>query len=122
MVSGQQITRTAASKIQIMSVSTPLAVSDAWNAPGVVLAEFNGLLSNIFYNNFTTAAATGGAGSGAGSSQNSLTVGASDAAWGPGSYWDGTVAEIIGYSGILSAASKSRLRNYLRGRYGLAIG
>ena len=121
-ISGQQLTRSNAGSIGMMSDSVKLSASGNWNTPGVCLFEFNGVSSKLYYNVFSSPTATGNAGSGAGSSQNSLTIGASDAAWGPGNYWDGPVAEIIGYSGVLSTTAKLRLRTYLSGRYGLVIG
>jgi hypothetical protein len=51
-----------------------------------------------------------------------MTLGSHNQASGGGSNWDGDVAEIIAYSGILAPKDKSRLRNYLNGRYGLSIG
>ncbi len=36
-------------------------------------------------------------------------------------YWDGSLAEIIGFSGILSATQKLQLRQYLNGRYAFSL-
>ena len=122
LTSTQQIARNSTlSEITMTANSTTLGASGTWSTPGVVLTEFYGASSALYYNNFTTPT-TGSVGTGAGSGLNSLTLGSSDAASGSGDYWDGPIAEIIGYSGILSSASKAQLRNYLRGRYGLAIG
>ena len=86
-----------------------------------LLAEFNGASSKIYLNNFTTALTTTGGPLG-GASQGSMTLGSQNASsGGPGSYWDGFVAEVIAYKRILSAAEKAQLRNYLNGRYGLSI-
>lgn len=120
-VSGQYVGRTNAANTIIQSVGVGLSTAGTWSAPSVVLGEFNGASSKIFINNLTTAAITGNAGSGAGSSENSLTVGSQDAAWGPVNYWDGSVAEIIGFSGLLSIAAKAQLRKYIQGRYGIPV-
>lgn len=117
---GHNVSRTAGNDVQIKA---PNAVTTAsmpqWTNPSVLLGEFNGAASNVYFNNFTTAVATGPSG---GNSTNSLTVGSSDHAIAIGNFWGGTLAEIIGYTGLLTATSKAQLRNYLRGRYGLAIG
>jgi hypothetical protein len=81
--------------------------------PTALLAEFNDPNSKIYFNNFTTATASGSAGT---DSTNSLRVG------GQGTeFWDGNVAEVIAYNRILSAAEKARLRTYLNARYLLGI-
>jgi hypothetical protein len=93
--------------------------SNAWSSPAVVLGEWNGSSSNIFFNNLTGAAqASGSVGTGASSSQDSMTMGSQ---LGGLNYWDGSVAEIIGYSGILTAAQKVQLRQYLNGRYAFSL-
>ncbi len=121
---GQNVMRTSANELQI-SATTALTTSTSgtslWNAPSVLLAEFQGTLSKLYFNNFTTPLVTVG-GPGGNASQPSLTIGSSDKSIGLGSYWDGTMAEIIGYSGTLSSTAKAQLRQYLRGRYGIAIG
>jgi hypothetical protein len=121
MSTGQNIGRNPGNQISIASAGTALTWANNWNTSSAVLAEFNGVSSNIFYNDFTTAKVTGNAGSGPTSGQGSLTVGSSNAAWGPGNYWGGPVAEIIGFTGILTTTQRALLRKYLNNRYGLSI-
>jgi hypothetical protein len=83
-----------------------------------MLAEFAGT-GALYFNDFTTARTTGNDGT---SAQQSLTVGSKSAFGGIGNYWDGTIAEIIGYSGLLSATAKAQLRQYIRGRYAITVG
>jgi hypothetical protein len=91
----------------------------AWSSPSVMLGEWNGSSSNIFFNNLTGAAqASGTVGTGASTSQDSMTFASQ---FGGVNYWDGSVAEIIGFSGILSAAQKLQLRQYLNGRYAFSL-
>lgn len=101
------------------SVVTPTNTAYSWLSPSAVLVEFNGGSTNIFVNNFSSSAATGPAGA---ANFRALCVGSHNPAFTPGNYWNGTIAEIIAYSGALSATSKAQLRNYLNGRYGIAIG
>jgi hypothetical protein len=82
----------------------------AWSAPGVVLAEFNGANTSIYFNNLTTPLVTGLCGS---KGMQNFIVGG-DAV---GEDWTGGVAEIFGYSRLLSSSEKSRLRAYLNYRY-----
>src|SRR5260370_11160703 len=84
-----------------------------WNNPAAVLAEFNDPNSNIYFNNFTTAIASGSAGT---DGIQGLVVGGAGT-----EFWDGNVAEIIAYNRILSASEKARLRTYLNARYLLGI-
>jgi hypothetical protein len=124
MTTGQNISRTAANELEIATtavLTTSTTGSRSWNQPSVLLAEYNSTQSKIYFNNFTSPDVTGNAGSGASSGQGSLTIGSSDHAWGIGNYWDGTIAEIIGYSGLLSATAKAQLRQYVSGRYGITV-
>jgi hypothetical protein len=92
----------------------------AWSTFGALLGEFNGGSSNIYFNNFTTAAPPSGAvGGGTAGEQASMTVGRH---FGGTDYWDGGLAELIAYNRILSPGDKARLRNYLNARYALSIG
>lgn len=106
-----------------ISATTGLQWSNSWGSPAATFAEFNDIgvnhHSKIYFNDFTNAKTTGVTGS---VGQTSLTVASSNAALGPNYFWDGPIAEIIGYSGLLSSTSKAQLRSYLRGRYGIAIG
>jgi hypothetical protein len=112
--------------VTIFANGTALTWSNAgasWNPNAkALLGEWNGSTSNIYFNNFTTASVSGTVGGGTAGAQASMTLGSHNQASGGGSNWDGDVAEIIAYSGILAPKDKSRLRNYLNGRYGLSIG
>jgi hypothetical protein len=89
-----------------------------WTSPSVVLVEFNGATSNLYLNSVSTVLQSGNAGA---VNFNQLCVGAHSQGFGGGSPWVGTVAEIIAFSGILSAAIKSSLGGYLRDRYAIAV-
>ncbi len=122
-VSGQNIEQNASNVISIATSST-LASTTAWSSPGVALVEFNGASSNIFFNNFTTAVKSGTIGSGAGTGQASLTLGSADIAWNAAglNFWNnGTIAEVIAFSAVLSTTQKQLLKRYLNNRYSLAI-
>jgi hypothetical protein len=130
LTSGQNVGRNPSNQVSMSSSGGTLVYSPSnhWTTPSVVLAEFNGNptpnASALWFNNLTASLVTGNAGSGTSANQGSLSVGSSNVAWNAGgaNCWNGTIAEIIGYSGLLSASSKAQLRNYLRGRYGLTIG
>ncbi len=103
----------------IYASATYLNYTNAWSSPSVVLGEWNGASSNIYFNNITGAAQqSGSVGTGASSGQGGMTLGAH---FGAGNYWDGSVAEIIGFSGLLTAKQKFQLRQYLNGRYALSL-
>jgi hypothetical protein len=99
--------------------NTFLTYNTSWASPAMVLGEWNGTSSKIFFNNLTLAAqASGSVGTGAGSSQDSMVIGSIN---GGGFFRDGPVAEIIGYSRILTAAEKLQLRQYFNGRYAFSL-
>ena len=114
---GQNIGRDGGNNVYT-NAGTVFTWPNAWSSASVALIEFNGGSSKIFFNDFTTAKATGPAGA---AGQGSLSVASSNVALGAGNYWDGTIAEIIGYSGLLNATAKAQLRQYIRGRYGITV-
>jgi hypothetical protein len=120
---GQKIQYTATPTTSITVTANGASFSGAanWAAAAAVLVEFNGASSKLFFNNFTTPLATGTVGGGSAGSQGSLSVGTFNAHKGGGNYWDGSMSEILAFSGILSSASKARLRRYLNSRYKLSI-
>jgi hypothetical protein len=124
--SGQDVQRNASDTISINTTGLPLVCMPAvqWTTPGVVLAEFQGTKSKIFFNNFSSPSAFGAVGVGPNTGQGSLTLGSSDIQWNPtgANFWDGAIAEVIAYNSVLPATSKAQLRNYLTGRYGIFIG
>lgn len=102
------------------SVSTPSNPAYAWTSPSVVLAHFNDPFnSTIYVNDFKNFAGISPAG---GAGFDALCVGSHNPAFTANAFWNGTIAEVIGYSGVFSSASQAQLRNYFRGRYGLVIG
>jgi hypothetical protein len=115
-----QATSGGTPSVAIYAGTTLGAAGQSWASASALLAEFNGGLSQIFFGSggFTTAAATGAAGS-AGCA--SMTLGSHSQVFGGGNYWDGYVAEIIGYNRVLSNSDKAAIRSYLNGRYALAI-
>jgi hypothetical protein len=114
---GQNVGRDPSNNVSI-SAGGALTWANAWSSASVALVEFSGGSSKIFFNDFTNAKAVGAAGA---AGQGSLSVASSNVALGAANFWDGTIAEIIGYSGILSATSKAQLRQYFRGRYGITV-
>jgi hypothetical protein len=119
---GQQVQYdNASTAIIIAAGGSSFSATQSWASPGVLLAEFNGASSNIYFNNFTTPSASGTVAGGTPGSQGSMTLGSANHSLGGGSYWNGSVAEIIAYSGILTAAQKLRLKLYLIGRYAIPI-
>jgi hypothetical protein len=99
------------------TISANLALP-GWTVPTALLAEVNGSSSAIYFNNFSTAAASGTLGS---TGFKSMTLGSHSQAFGGGNYWDGRVAELMAFNRILSSTEKARLRNYLNGRYGFGM-
>ena len=102
------------------TAGTTLSTSTSfpWTSPSGLLVEVNGANSNLYVNNFTSAAATGAMGA---NGFNSITLGAHSIFFGGGSNWIGTIAEVITYNSVLSSGSKTKLRQYLNARYGLSI-
>jgi hypothetical protein len=86
-----------------------------------ILGEWNGSNSNIYLNDFTTPAASGTVGGGVAGSQGSMTLFSGSQAGGGGYNFDGSVAEIIAYRGILGPGAKGQLRTYFNIRYNLSI-
>ena len=101
-----------------VNAGNALTLANTWTTRAAVLIEVSGPMGNIFFNNFTTAGASGNDGT---NMINGLTVGGKDPNAGGGNLWLGTLAEIIGYQGTLTAAQKSLLRTYLNNRYALGI-
>jgi hypothetical protein len=113
---------TTGQSVQYTGSTTTLAISAngssvsttaSWANAGALLGEWNGSSSNLYFNNFTTPLASGTVGGGTAGSQGSMTFGSKNQSSGGGSYWSGSIAEIIAYSGVLAAADKARLRLYL---------
>ena len=120
---GQTITYVpSTTTLALTAGGSSFSTTASWASAGALLAEFNGASSNIYLNNFTTATATGTLGGNPSGEQVSMTLGSQNASsGGPGSYWDGSVAEVIAYKRILSASEKAQLRSYLNARYALSI-
>jgi hypothetical protein len=118
---GQQIQYTASTTtLTVKANASSFSATVNWSSAAAVLVEFNGASSKLYVNNFTTPLATGTVGGGTAGSQGSLSVATENPHHG-GVRWDGSVAEVLAYSGILSPASKARLRLYLNSRYKLSI-
>jgi hypothetical protein len=107
--------------VTILANGSGVTASLSWEVASALLGEWNGDDSNLYFNDFTTPVASGSVGGGDAGSQGSMTLFSSNLSLGGGAYWDGSVAEIIAYSGILSTAAKAQLRLYLNTRYNLSI-
>lgn len=114
---GQVVAGSAGASCSIFAGSTLTGGGD-WTTPRMVLAEFNGTSGAIWYNTLTSASASGAVGS---AGFDALSLASHNPAFGASNFWDGQIAELIGFSGLLSAAQKALLRTYLNNRYGLAI-
>ncbi len=110
------VDRVDAANVGMYGGSIVVSGAGNWQSKGCVLAEFNGATSKLFFNNFTTATATGSAGA---VSLTGLTIGAVQ---GAGAYfWNGPIAEIIAVSGLVSTGDKASLKAYLNARYATSI-
>jgi hypothetical protein len=109
------------SALKIFANGSGVSGTTAWSGASAVLGEWNGASSRLYFNNFTTPLASGTVGGGSAGSQGSMTLFAKNVSTGGGSSWNGSVAEIIAYSGILSPTAKAQLRLYLNSRYQLSI-
>jgi hypothetical protein len=94
--------------------------ANKWLVPSAFLGEFNSVAgtSKMFFNDFTNPLATGNAGT---VGFDGISLGVHSVGFGGGNVWPGTIAEVIDYAAILTANQKAQIRQYLRGRYGLAI-
>jgi hypothetical protein len=111
----------SADTVTILANGSGVTASLSWDATSALLGEWNGDDSNLYFNDFTTPVASGSVGGGDAGSQGSMSLFSSNISLGGGAYWDGSVAEIVAYTGILSTAAKAQLRLYLNTRYNLSI-
>jgi hypothetical protein len=119
---GQQIQYNPSSTtITIAAGGSSFSATQSWASPSVMLVEYNGASSKLFFNNFTTPIASGTVAGGTAGSQGSVTLGSANQSLGGGSYWNGQAAELIAYSGVLTTAQKLKLKLYLTSRYGISI-
>ena len=93
---------------------------DVWNSSvGVVCAVFSGASSAIYFNSLS-AKATGNPGT---TARNGTTIGGYSGAPGNTSNsWNGSIAEIITYNGILAQSEINTIIGYLGRRYNIPIG
>ncbi|HEY3819494.1 MAG TPA: hypothetical protein VGL81_20130 [Polyangiaceae bacterium] len=119
---GQAVTYVPSTTTEtIFAAGGSFSATKSWATASAFLGEWNGASSKIYFNNFTTAAASGTVNGGASGGQGSMTFGMHSNAFGGGNNWDGAVAEIIAFNRILLPSEKSRLRNYINGRYALGV-
>jgi hypothetical protein len=123
LLSGNSVTRTpqvgttgTASYIYAGGAGAVSSATGVVNtSPAAWCAEYNGVTSKVYHNNFSTAVATGNPGS---NPMTQLYVGA--ASWSPGAYaFNGYVAEIIIRAGVDSSTTRILIRNYFANRYNI---
>lgn len=88
--------------------------TDVRNTSGIVCASFNGASSQLFWNNFREAVATGNAGT---NSATGLAIGCANNTW---SFLIGKIACILVFSGVHSLGFRSQIGNHLGSKYGIA--
>jgi hypothetical protein len=121
---GQTILYSGGTTVTISANGGSVSATTPWTGTCALLGEWNGSSSNLYFNDFTTALASGTVGGGSAGSQGSLSVLMQNPNHGSGPgpvSWAGSLAEVIAFSGILSPTQKAQLRLYLNSRYNLSI-
>jgi len=101
-------------------VSINSAAGSFWNVPpsAFMFESLNPTSTAYQINSFSSVLMSGGAGT---NGFNSISLGVHSLAFGGGSAWIGTIAEVVAFSGTLSTNSKRLLRTYLNNRYAMSI-
>jgi hypothetical protein len=105
--------------VQFYAGTGSVSDANAWTAPAVVCFEFNGASSNIYFAAKTATSANVNPGS---AGRTGTTIGSYNAIPLGGYGWKGSIARHLIYTGILAAADRKAIQDYLAATYSLAMG